>query len=72
MYRRGIKVIASTSFPQGVVNQTLISDTPPESRTNGGTLRTGDRWWDDVNKLEYLWIQFEEDASLGGAWRPLS
>lgn len=67
MYKKGIKVIASTTIPSVVVNETLISDTPPFSRDNGGTLRTGDRWWQPLYHLEYLWVE-DRDNSQEGSW----
>jgi hypothetical protein len=67
MYKKGIKVIASTAIPQGVVNQTMVSDTAPKSRNNGGTLRQGDRWWQPIRNTEHIWI-VQPDDEYSGAW----
>jgi len=56
MFRKGIKVIASTSIPQGVVNETIVAEEAPLTRENGGTLRQGDRWFDPTTAIEYLRI----------------
>jgi hypothetical protein len=67
MYRKGIKVIASTSIPQGIINETIVSDTAPFTRENGGTLRTGDRWWQPTLHLEHLWVE-RSDNYRQGSW----
>jgi len=48
--------VASIGVSPLPINVTLISDTKPEYRKNGGDLQEGDRWYDTANHDDYLFI----------------
>jgi hypothetical protein len=71
-YYRGTRVIASSQAYPGVINVTLFSDTPPLERDNGGDLRVGDRWWNDVTSTEYIWKENKLPDGNYFAWQKIN
>jgi hypothetical protein len=67
-YYKGTKVIASIGASPSVTNETILSANPPQFRSNGGDLRTGDRWYNTTSGLESLWSEGLSDA---GSWHPI-
>ena len=51
-----LTTIASVGVSPISINVTIISDTEPESRDNGGDLITGDRWFSTTTKSEAIFV----------------
>ena len=56
--------IASIGVSPIPVNVTIISDSTPVYRDNGGDLLEGDRWYDTLTGIESLYVS--------GAWAPIN
>lgn len=51
-----LTTIASVGVSPIAINVTIISDTEPEFRDNGGDLVRGDRWFSTITKSEAIFV----------------
>lgn len=55
--------VASVGVSPLAVNVTIISESEPEFRDNGGDLVQGDRWFNVTSSTESIYVD--------GAWTPI-